>query len=399
VKFTYKGVGEEGQPVAGETEADSPEAAKRFLEGHGISVTDLKAVWSPVGLRLPGGVRAQDLAAFCDRLADLTRADMPLAEALGALARDAQGGPLRGALERVAAGLEAGGSLSDLMEKERRAFPPLLVALVRAGEASGNLPETLRLAATHTWRVAALRSRVKAALVYPLVVLLVLFGVFSGILLLMVPGIRDMFSELGVDPPMQTIVLIALSDHYLVFAGTVAGLVVALVLGSRAMDMLEEGTALKRWIAFHVPLLGRVLWTSYLAQFCRTLSLLLASGLTLDRSLELLMMLGRRLVPKRAGEAVVSAVRRGGSLTDAMLVQAGMFPELLRYMVATSERMGRLPEALTEAGDLYEREAERGVQLLVPFLAPVLLVVIAVTIGLLVWGVYGSILSLLHGLA
>jgi type IV pilus assembly protein PilC len=295
--------------------------------------------------------------------------------------------------------MEQGGDLAELMEREGRTFPPLLITLVRTGEASGNLSETLRLAATHTWRMGQLRAQVKTALAYPIVVLVIMFAVIFGIARFVVPPYVAMFTDMGVALPLPTTILFRVATHPWILLGSSVIVVLLLIGLLKAMNTSEEALALKRWTVFHVPVLGRVLWASYLTQFCRSMSLMLGSGLTVDRALELVTHLGAGVVPRRLGESMVRSVQGGRALSGAMLLHAGMFPEMLRYMVATAEQSGRLPEAFGEAADLYEREAERNAAVLQALMPPIMVIFVAHAIAFVVVALYLPMLTCLSSLA
>jgi len=399
MRFTYKGVTAEGQPVSGETEAESSEAAADLLSRAKIQATVLKPVRLISPLPLALGVTSADIATFCEQLANLTDSKLPLPEALGALARDAHKPALRAALKRVAEGLDAGYDLAELMARESRVLPPLLPALVIAGEASGNLPETLRLAATHTWRMGLLRERVVAALTYPLVVLALLCIIGGAAFLTVIPHFGDMFDGLGVRLPTLTIAILAVARHFYVVAAVVLGALLGIVLFFRLFSSLGPVLRLKRWILFHIPLLGRILRASYLARFCRFMSLLLASGMSLDKTIELLARLDRGTMPPREGEAFVSAIRGGVSLSDAMRVRHNMFPDLLTWIVGSCEKTGRLPEAFGETADMYERDAERNIQVMDSLLPGLLIIVVGSLIGLTVSAMFLPLVKLVETLS
>ena len=397
MRFTYKGVGKDGRPVSGEAAAQSAVEAAEKLAAQGVQATELKPVRQPEGL-LSQGVSAADIATFCEQLASLTDTQQPLPEALAALARDARAPALRAALGRVAAGLDAGGDLADLLEGERRIFPPLLTTLVRAGQATGNLSETLRLTATHTWQMAALRQKVWAALSYPLVVLTLLALVGSGALMFVTPYMRDMLAELEVEQPLGTRVVLAVGAHYPVIAVAILAFVVAVIAAFRLADRTRSSLAVKRWIMFNVPVLGRVLKATYLARFCRSMSLLLATETPLDTAVELLGHLDAPTVSQGGYNTMAESLRNGASLADAMSLRLHMFPELLTWIVRSCEATGRLPEAFDEAADMYQHETERNIEVMNALLPAVLVIVVGGLIGFTILALFAPLIHLMGAL-
>ena len=397
MRFTYKAVGKDGRPVSGETTADSAAEATEKLRADGVQVTELKPVRQPAG-PLSQGVSAADIATFCEQLASLTDARQPLPEALAALARDARSPALRAALGRVGAGLDAGRDLADLLEAEGRIFPPLLTTLVRAGQASGNLSETLRLTAVHTWQMADLRQKVWAALSYPLVVVTLLALVGSAAFLFVVPSMRDMFEELGAELPLHTRAVMTVAEYYYVFAAAMLACVVTVIVAFRLADHTRWTLAVKRWIMFNVPLLGRILKATYLARFCRSMSLLLATETPLDTAVELLGHLDAPTVSQGGYNTMAESLRNGASLADAMSLRLHMFPELLTWIVRSCEATGRLPEAFDEAADMYQHETERNIEVMNALLPAVLVIVVGGLIGFTILALFAPLIHLMGAL-
>lgn len=399
MRFTYKGTGAQGQPVSGETEAESAEAATQQLAKEDVRLTALKPVRPAVGVALTRGVSSADIATFCEQLARLTESRLPLPQSLRALARDANNPALRGALQRVAEGLDAGHDLVELMERERRVFPPLLPALVRAGEASGNLPETLRLAATHTWRMGLLRERVVAALTYPVIVLILLGIIATAICKFVIPQFEDLFADLDVELPALTTVLLFTARHIFAILGAAVGAALLAALLLRVFAQSETGVSARRWVMFHIPLLGRILRASYLSRFCRFMSLLLASGMSLDTALELLGRLDKGTMSPRESEALVEAVRNGSSLFEAMMLRLHVFPDILTWIVGSCEGTGRLPEAFQEAAVMYERDAERNIQVMDALLPGLALIFVSLFVGTSVVGLFLPLIRLMQSIS
>lgn len=399
MRFTYKGSDAAGLPVRGETSADSPREATDLLREQGIEVTELKPV-GPKKLRIPSDrIDTAEVATFCEQLAHLTGSGMPLPDALEAVARDASSGQLRDALERFAAGVREGRDLADMLEAEKKHFPPLLTALVRAGQKTGKLAETLRLAGTHLWQLSALRDRVRSAVAYPAMVFILCCVVGSIVFLRVVPHFQATFEEMDLPVSGLTEAVLFIGEHFPIIAGSALALIVLLIVLFRYVNEPPEWVRTRRRILFQLPLVGRVLHSAFLCRFCRLASLLLKSGCGTGDTLDLLSELEKERLSHAGGQAMAEAVRNGRPLSDAMRARLNMFPELLVWMVESCETSGRLPEGFAEAAEIYRRETERNVELLDSILPGVLLFVVGTFIGLTVSALFGPLISLMGSLS
>jgi general secretion pathway protein F len=397
MKFAYDAVDEEGRPQSGETEAPGPAEATAALARSGLQVTALRPRepgWR--GLLFP--TSPDEVASVCDQLARLTETGMPLPEALEALSRDARGRGLREALERIAVGLREGRSLPELLEREGPAFPPLLPALVLAGQESGSLSETLRLAASHAWRLAALRAHLRGALAYPVFVLLLLFGLVVGLLPQLVPNLNVFLQDMSgfQSTPLTTRMVLWVGSHPGAVAGASGAAVLLLWVLWRACNHVPDLARAKQWVLFHLPIYGRLLRASYLARFCRTLGLFLEAGVPLARGLRVMAAVDRRAYVPEAAGAVAGAVERGEAFSNAILVRTDVFPAVLSAFALSGEKTGRLPEVLQEASRLYEEEARHEAEVVRALLPPILVVLVG---GLVFGAVRALLLPLLQLIA
>ncbi len=397
-RFRYCGIDENGEPARGEAMAGSPEQATALLANQGIEVTEIKPQKSFTAFGLRRGATSAEIAQFCEQLAGLVESDLPLPDALKALCRDATGPRLREALSRVADGLEQGMSLGELLEAEKQVFPPLLPALIEAGEESGKLPEILRLVATHSWRMDALRRQVAGAMIYPLFVLGLLGAIVCWFFLVMLPGFESFYSGMNIDLPAVTGWLLDISHNFWTVAG-IAGIGFAVIIYLvYAKDDIVACISFKRWLLFHTPLLGRVLKASYLCRFCRFMELLLPTGVSLERAFVLLERIDSKVVSPRGISLMTHALERGASLSEAMRLRLHAFPELLVWMVSACEGTDRLPKVFGEMAQIYEDETKRGIWMLQVIAMPVCLVILGLVVFLVVIGMFIPFYGLFYSL-
>lgn len=399
MRFAYKGSDADGQPVHGETSADTPEQATSFLREQGIEVTELKKVGGSK-LRIPGGgVDTSDVATFCEQLANLTESGLPLPEALSAIARDASSGRLQESLERIAEGVKEGRDFADMLDREGTDFPPLLVALVRAGEKTGNLSKTLRLAGTHMWRLSVLRDRVRNAVLYPAIVFVLLCVIGSVVFWHVVPRFENMFQEMDLQIAAATRAVFFFGNYFHVLAGGVLALLAVGVVFFRYVNWPPAWVRMRRWILFRIPLFGRVFQSAFLCRFSRLASMLLKSGCSTPQTVDLLAELERERLSHAGGKAMAEAVRKGKKLSDAMRARLNVFPELLVWMVESGEDSGRLPDSFAEAADIFRRETERNVELVNSTLPGVCVVLVGAAIFCTVSGLFAPLIKMMSELS
>lgn len=387
MKFIYRGVDDQGKPAEGATVALTPEEATALLEDQGISVTEIRP--ERVRSLIPRfGVSAEDIALFCEHLSALVKAEMPMTEAMESLAHDTANPILQSAVGRIVDGLANGEELNKLMERERGVFPPILPAMVKAGVASGDLSATLRLAANHNWRMDALKKNFVSAIAYPALVVLITVAVVSFIMIRVVPEFKAAYSDMGMNAPAITNIIFTLSDFFPYFAlGGIGGLTLSALIIYVGRNM-APCVNLRQWLNFNTPLLGRIMRYSYLARFCNFMSLALKSGLTAPDALDLLGQLEQGSMTLKHASEMAEKMRNGIKLSDAMIPHMHHFPELLVWSVRSCEKSGRLVDAFTEAGAMYEDQAIRSSQLLATMLPPLCVLLTGVFVFIMVLALF-----------
>ncbi|MBS3763908.1 MAG: type II secretion system F family protein [Planctomycetes bacterium] len=400
MKFKYKGVGRDNEPVSGTVTAESREQAMRLLQDQGIRLTEFR------GSRrfLPNimgnkKVSSNDLASFCEQLAGLTESEKPLPGALRGLAYDATKPRMRRALHDVAKRLDEGVSVGDALEREKGVFPSLLVSLVRAGDETGNLPETLRLAAKYLRCVGTIKSEITAAIAYPGMVVLLMFVVGSIVFLFLIPQFGVMFEEFGLELPVWTRVELFIAEHYPWFAAGFLACFWGVFSLFKYVNNPRWWFVFKRWLLFHIPVIGRALHSAYLARFSRLMSTLLISGAPVHDTLCVALEREGGIFSLRSGERLVSAVQDGRKLSEVLRTRADMFPEILIWMVESCEETERLPEAFAEAADVFEHEVARNTELMASILPGVFVVLAGALIGGTVTTLFQPLIGIMSSLS
>ncbi len=380
--FAYRALTATGSARAGVIDAETARAAWQVLRARGVFPTTLHqeragAWWEA---RRPG---TAELAATVRQLATLVSAGVPVADALGAVAEQAEQPVLVRALTVARARLREGAPLADALAASPRVFPPLLCDLVRAGEASGALAAVLLRVAEHTEASAALRARLRAALTYPAVMTVATASVLGFLLAWVVPQVTRLFAESGARLPLPTRVLVGVTDFVRVTWWAILLLAGAATWALRARAATPAG---REWLDaawLRLPLAGRVVRRAAMARLARTLATLLAGGVPLETALGIAgAVVGNRRLAAAVAEAR-EAVRQGHALAPS-LAASGAFPALLVQLAAVGERGGSLAAMLERAAATYEDEVDAAVGTVTALVEPLLVLVMGAVVLALV---------------
>ena len=412
--YAWRGLDASGKNINGTREADGPKGLRMVLRKDAVFLTEMREVvggqraaagavggsTAGTGLkkeidfaRLFERVRPPEVAIFTRQLATLLKAGIPLAEALSALAEQADNRKLQLILAGVRQRVNEGGALADALAQHPRVFPELYINMVRSGEAAGNLDAVLERLAEFLDEQIALASKVSSALTYP-IVMAVLGSIVMGILMVVVvPQIATVFEDSGKSLPWNT--------RLLIFAAGIAGsywwvlipLIAAVVFGFRRWARTTRGRAIVDRLALRTWVLGPLLRYVAVARFSRTLATMLSSGVPLLTALEIVKKVLNNTVLERVVEQARDTIREGESIA-ATLKKSGEFPSMMCHMVAVGERSGQLESMLENVAVAYERDVETKVGRLTALLSPLMIVIMGVGVGFMVFSILGPIMDM-----
>ena len=389
--FQYIAKTPEGKRVSGVMQGDSETAVIRTLGERELFPVQVTS--SAAGERKARGrkVRVREVGVMYGQLADLLRAGVPLLRAMDTLARATSNPSLKQVVLRVREDVASGKTLAEAMSGHPRAFTTLHAAMVRAGEQAGFLEDVLANLSTFLERIDELRGKVRGALVYP--VILTFFGVAAMIFILvvLVPQFKPVFA--GVDLPLPTRMLFAMSDLILERWPLALGLIVMIVLVTRGFLASEYGReAWDRW-RLKIPLLGKTLRMLSITRFCRILGTMMGNGVPIIQALSISKDAAGCTILAKSIETATENVRGGQPLADPLRA-SGLFPIEIIEMIAVAEESNQMEKVLVEIADTVERRTNRQVDLAVRLIEPLILVVIAGTIGLMAVGLYYPIFNM-----
>ncbi len=343
--------------------------------------------WRPRWLHPGRRVGPKTLAVFSRQLAVLLDAGLPLLQGLDILSIQGQHAGLRAILLEVRAEVEAGAGLAEAMKRRPRAFNDLYVNLVAAGEASGALHPVMDRLATHIEKVAKLRNQVRSALTYPAAILAVASAVVFLILWKVIPVFRHLFADLGGDLPFLTRLVVGVSEFIGAYVLVLLGGAVAAVFAASRLLRTRQGRQWADRLVLRLPVVGKLMQRIITGRACRTLSVLLASGIPILDALRTAAGAAGNTVVSEALETVRGEVEQGGSIHGA-LRRTNVFPTMLCQIVYVGEQTGKLSPMLNRIADFYEEEVDTDVESLMKLLEPALITVLGVVIGGIVISMY-----------
>jgi type IV pilus assembly protein PilC len=398
--YKYQGTSRTGGSVSGVMTASNKTELASLLKRQQITATKMTEKGKEFNMpQFGGGVKAKELAIFTRQFSVMIDAGLPLVQCLEILAGQQENKFFQKVLTNTRSQVEGGATLSAAMRGSPKVFDPLYVNMVEAGETGGILDTILQRLSTYIEKNVKLQRAVKSALVYPVGVLTVAGGVITLLLWKVVPIFATLFAGLGVDLPLPTKIVIALSN----FVGSIFGLLILVALGAAIFGLkVWYGTAQGRFvmdtIVLKLPVLGILMRKIAVARFTRTLGTLISSGVPILEGLDITAKTAGNAVVEKALQQVRKSLEEGKSLTEP-LKESEVFPGMVTQMIAVGEQTGAMDAMLQKIADFYEEEVDSAVKDLLTALEPIMIVFLGVVVGGVVISMYLPLFSLIGKLS
>jgi len=342
----------------------------------------------PKWLDIGSKPNTRDVSLFSRQFATVINAGLPVVQSLNILQKQAEKEGLKDAIKSVREDVETGLPLSDALAKFPRIFNNLYIYLVRAGEVSGNLDGILDRIAAYQEKQQALKGKIRSAMTYPVVVLVIALAVTWFLLTGIVPQFASILGQLGGDLPLITSILITISDFLRFQWYFLIGGIVALVAGFTFYYRTDNGKHVIDAFALRVPIFGTLIQKSSIASFSSTFGLLLKSGVNIIESLDITRGTAGNVVVQDVITESKAAVQRGEQMSQTLSKHPRVFPPLVTSMIAIGEETGAVDNMLEKISDFYEREVDEAVDGLTAALEPALIVFLGVVVGFIVAGMF-----------
>lgn len=399
--FSYKAVSAAGKDVKGSVEAESREEAARKIKEQGlvpVSIGKQGALDKDVNIPIFKGkkIPARDMSVFCRQFASILKAGVSVINALEMLAEQTENKKLKEAIVNTQSDVEKGENLSDSM-RQNDAFPSILIDMVRAGEASGSLENSLTRMAIQFEKDAKLNGIVKKAMMYPIVLICVMIGVVIVMLTFVIPSFMTMFEDLDSELPATTKAILAMSNSLKNYWYIYIIVVVGIVVGIQMYKRTDNGKHNLDKLKLKIPVFGVLQTKSACASFARTMSTLLQAGMPMIDALEISASTMKNVLFYDGLEKVKNGVSLGLPLSN-QLKATGLFPAMVVHMVGIGEETGNVEEMLTNSATYYEEEVEVQTQTLTSLMEPIIIVLMAFVVVLLIMAIYQPMIQLYNTL-
>lgn len=385
--------------VKATVQADSENAAAKLLIAQGFTPLVIKEVnegGTFIG-RLTGRITAKDKIVFTRQLATLIGAGLPLSQSLHTVLDQTENKRLQGVIEDIIASVEGGKSLSEAFSKHTEVFDKVFLALIAAGEVSGTLDESLQRIAAQQEKDAATMTKIRGALTYPLIVLVVIFGVMAFMLFTVVPQVEKLYKDLKKELPLLTQIMVSAADFLAHFWWLVLIVVGAGVYFFLQYLKTENGIRMKDGFKLNVPLFGTMFRKLYMARFARTGQTLLATGVAMLDMLRITSEAVNNTIIGKSIDRAADKVKGGKALSAALQPEDYILP-LVPQMIKIGEQSGQIDTMMGKTAQVYEDELDEEIKAISTAIEPILMVILAVVAGGMVGAILLPIYSLVNGI-
>ncbi|MFO7784015.1 MAG: type II secretion system F family protein [Thermodesulfobacteriota bacterium] len=394
--YTWVAETRKGRKLKGELEAADERIAMSQLKRRSLTVKKLKPkpkdLFENVSFLQPK-VTKKDLVIFTRQFSTMIDAGLPLVQGLGILAEQAENKTFRNILKQISKDVEGGSTLAEAMKKHPKVFDDLFVNLVAAGEVGGILDTIMRRLATFIEKAEKLKSQIKGAMTYPIVVMAIAIIVIAVILIFVIPVFEEMFSSFGQALPVPTQVVVNMSQfmkgniHWVILG------IIAIAFIFKRFRRTKKGRRITDDLLLRLPIFGDLLKKTAVARFTRTLGTMISSGVPILDSLEIVARTSGNVILEEIIFEVRASIAEGQTIAEP-LSENNVFPGMVVQMISVGEATGALDTMLEKIADFYDEEVDAAVAALTSMLEPLLMLFLGGSIGGLVVAMYLPIFSM-----
>ncbi|OGV39073.1 MAG: pilus assembly protein PilC [Lentisphaerae bacterium GWF2_49_21] len=421
--FQYTAMDSSGKEKKGRMEAANEQAVNSALKEQGMFPTTIKedkAAAAKKGTRAAPGagpqggkksmmnfglslgaakMKSKDLTTVTRQIAILLDAGLPLVRSLRTLEKQAKNPAVKKVMKDSADAVEGGATFSEALSQHPKTFDKLYLNMIRAGEAAGAMEVILDRLAKFMEKAQKLAGKIKAAMIYPMVVLTIALMITSGLMIFIVPKFEKIFAELleGEKLPPLTQFVIGISNimqkHFIESAIVIAILVVIYVLVGKT----KKGRYLIDWVKYRAPLFGPIISKSSIGRFSRTLGTLMSSGVPVLNALQIVRDTSGNEVVANGIQKVHDAVKEGEGMAPP-LAATKIFPDMVISMIEVGEETGKLPDMLEKIAETYDEEVDNAVEVLTSMIEPIMIIFLAVVVGTIVIALFMPLIAIINKL-
>lgn len=394
--FSYVAIDSKGKEKKGTIKADTKRDAARLIKKNDLTLlklTEVTVMNREIEFSFGSGVKIRDLSVFCRQFISMINAGVNMMDALEMLSVATENKVLAKTIVSVRANIQKGETLSESMAKYPKIFPDIMVSMVAAGEASGKLEVAFARMAERFEKKARLDAMLKKASVYPSMVMLIASIVIVVMLVKIIPTYKSMFDQLGAELPLQTVIAMKLSDFIIEKWYLIIAVILAAFIGIKLYKKTIPGQITFGRIAMKLPIFGIINVKNAAANFARTLSTLVYSGLPMVEALEITANTMDNYIYKQCLRQAKEEVVKGVAMSEP-IQKSKLFPPMVGYMAKIGEETGDIEGMLNKLADYYDEEVEMATQTLMAALEPLIIVVLAVIVVFLISVIMGPMISM-----
>jgi len=393
-KFQWEATTRSGEVRKGVVEANDEAAVQNRLRADQLTPRKIKKQSKAIQISFGAPVTPKELQIFTRQLATMIDAGLPLVQCLDILANQTENPAFQTRLHQIKASVEQGSTFSDALRKHPKVFDELFVNLVGAGEVGGILDTILNRLAQYIEKAVKLKRQLKSAMIYPIAILVVAFGVIAVMLGKVIPTFEKMYEDFdGAKLPKPTKVVISISDSFIngwyIWLGLVVGLVTLVTLGMRT----DRGRQVFDRLLLRIPVIGPTLRKIVVARFTRTLGTLLSSGVPILDALDICAKTSGNVVVAKAIMYTRAKISEGQDMAGP-LAETNVFPSMVTQMIGVGEQTGAMDQMLQKIADFYEDEVDTAVAGMTALIEPIMMAFLGVVVGGLIIAMYLPVFEL-----
>ena len=394
--FRYEVMQADGKRRKGTLEANNRDAAADELKKNGdfiLTLVDAGALGKEIEISFGNKVKPKELALFCKQFESILAAGVTIIEALQMLGEQTENKHFKKAIEDIHDRVQRGETLAGAMSNHPKVFPEIMIQMMNAGEASGSLEISFHRLSIQFEKDAHLKALVAKSMVYPIILICVIIGVVALMMIKIVPSFTSTFDELGGSLPGITLAVMAVSDFFVDSWWIMILVIVGGFFLYREVGKTEAGAMLFGRIALKAPLFGNLTIKSASASLTRTLSTMLASGITLVDAMEIV----ARIMKNRVVRTVLMQAQKDitqGVALSVPIRESGIFPPMVHHMIKIGEETGNMEDMMDKVADFYDEEVEMATQALTSALEPLIIIVMAGVVVPIILAVMMPMLSM-----
>lgn len=388
--FKYTAYSKDGKEIKGTIEADDKQAATQQLKNEGnipINVTEEGVFDKDINISFGGKkATARDLSIFCRQFVSISRAGVTIVDALEMLADQTENKTLQAVIVDTKQSVQKGETLANSMRKQGKIFPSIMINMIEAGEASGNLDVSFDRMGTQFEKDTKLQALVKKSMIYPIALLVIVIGVVVAMMIVVIPSFSDMYADMDQQLPLLTRALMACSDFIIGKWYVLIAIIVAFIVAFKLFAASKQGTYILANMMIKMPIFGKLTVKSASAQFARTLSTLTASGISMIEALEIAGKTMKNVIFRDAVMEAREKVAQGRPLSEP-LKNGKVFPNMIVHMIGIGEETGNMEDMLVTAATYYEEEVEVATQATAAVVEPLIIVFMAAIVGVIIMAI------------